>query len=263
MADLTNAQKKEWAKTLYMRENLTQQEIAERVGVSRVTVSNWVRAGKWEEQKAGLTLTRQEQVANLYRQVAEINRAISARAEGGTVPEFQRSRHSRQAVGRHSEHGTGNRNSRYHQRAHLLHRVAAAPRPRQGQRTDKTGGRLYQGQTINGRLMKQIDRTALLDWEKFKEDIDRARRWTVPCPPPTGRNTAGISKGIRWSGSSSSFRTMPSMSSPISETGHTAHHRTRRMVRGAFVEPGAGQVYPSPCSSSCSSRSPGGRRTSS
>ena len=69
-----------------MRENLTQQEIAERVGVSRVTVSNWVRAGKWEEQKAGLTLTRQEQVANLYRQVAEINRAISARAEGERFP---------------------------------------------------------------------------------------------------------------------------------------------------------------------------------
>ena len=86
MADLTNAQKKEWAKTLYMRENLTQQEFAERVGVSRVTVSNWVRAGKWEEQKAGLTLTRQEQVANLYRQVAEINRAISARAEGERFP---------------------------------------------------------------------------------------------------------------------------------------------------------------------------------
>ena len=86
MADLTNAQKKEWAKTLYLRENLTQQEIAERVGVSRVTVSNWVRAGKWEDKKAGLTLTRQEQVANLYRQVAEINRAISARAEGERFP---------------------------------------------------------------------------------------------------------------------------------------------------------------------------------
>lgn len=85
-ADLTNAQKKEWAKTLYLRENLTQQEIADRVGVSRVTVSNWVRAGKWEGQKAGLTLTRQEQVANLYRQVAEINRAISARAEGERYP---------------------------------------------------------------------------------------------------------------------------------------------------------------------------------
>lgn len=86
MTDLTNAQKKEWAKTLYLRENLTQQEIADRVGVSRVTVSNWVRSGKWEEQKAGLTLTRQEQVANLYRQVAEINRSISARTEGERFP---------------------------------------------------------------------------------------------------------------------------------------------------------------------------------
>lgn len=82
MADLTNAQKKEWAKTLYLRENLTQQEIADRVGCSRVTLSNWVRAGKWEEQKVGITLTRQEQVANLYRQVAEINRTIAERPEG-------------------------------------------------------------------------------------------------------------------------------------------------------------------------------------
>ena len=82
MADLTNAQKKEWANTLYLRENLTQQEIADRVGCSRVTVSNWVRTGKWEEQKVGITLTRQEQVGNLYRQVAEINRSIADRPEG-------------------------------------------------------------------------------------------------------------------------------------------------------------------------------------
>lgn len=79
---MTNAQKKEWAKTLYLRENLTQQEIADRVGCSRATVSNWVRAGKWEEQKVGITLTRQEQVGNLYRQVAEINRTIADRPEG-------------------------------------------------------------------------------------------------------------------------------------------------------------------------------------
>ena len=82
MADLTNHQKMECAKTLYLRENLTQQEIADRVGCSRVTVSNWVRDGKWEEQKVGITLTRQEQVGNLYRQVAEINRSIANRPEG-------------------------------------------------------------------------------------------------------------------------------------------------------------------------------------
>ena len=87
MAELTNQQKKEWARTLYLRESLTQQEIAERVGVSRVTVSNWSRAGKWEEQKVGLTLTRREQVQSLYRQVAEINSAVQARPEGQRYPD--------------------------------------------------------------------------------------------------------------------------------------------------------------------------------
>lgn len=82
MANLTIAQKKEWAKTLYLKEKLTQQEIAERVGASRVSISKWVRDGKWEEQRVGLTLTREEQIRNLYRQVAEMNRTIEARPEG-------------------------------------------------------------------------------------------------------------------------------------------------------------------------------------
>ncbi len=35
--------------------------------------------------------------------------------------------------------------------------------------------------------MKQIDRTALLDWEKFRGRTSIGpRRWAVPCPPPTG-----------------------------------------------------------------------------
>lgn len=80
--DLSNTQKKEWAKTLYLKENLTQQEIADRVGVARVTVNRWVADGKWEKQKVGLTLTREEQVSNLYRQVAEINSKIAEKPEG-------------------------------------------------------------------------------------------------------------------------------------------------------------------------------------
>lgn len=80
--ELNNTQKKEWAKTLYLKENLTQQEIAERVGVARITVNRWIADGKWEEQKVGLTLTREEQIANLYRQVAEINRKIAEKPEG-------------------------------------------------------------------------------------------------------------------------------------------------------------------------------------
>jgi transcriptional regulator with XRE-family HTH domain len=79
MKDLTLQQKKEWAGMLYMKDNLTQQEIADKVGVSRQTVSRWVKDEKWEERKVGITLTREQQISNLHRQIMEINRAISER----------------------------------------------------------------------------------------------------------------------------------------------------------------------------------------
>ena len=82
MADLTIKQKKEWAAMLYLKENLTQVEIAEKVGVSKVTINKWVKGEKWEERKVGITLTREEQIKNLYRQVAEINNVIKNRPEG-------------------------------------------------------------------------------------------------------------------------------------------------------------------------------------
>lgn len=82
MAELTAKQKKEWAKTLYIKENLTQAEIAGKVGVSRQTIIRWIKEEKWETLKTNLTLTREEQIGMLYRQVTEINNAIAARSEG-------------------------------------------------------------------------------------------------------------------------------------------------------------------------------------
>lgn len=79
MADMTQKQKKELAGLLYMNEGLTQQEVAEKVGASRQTVSKWVKAEKWDERKVGLTLTREYQVESLYRQVAALNDVISKR----------------------------------------------------------------------------------------------------------------------------------------------------------------------------------------
>ncbi|MDN5291790.1 MAG: hypothetical protein PWQ06_2029 [Anaerophaga sp.] len=82
MAGLTNNQKREWAQQLYTRENLTQKEIARRVGVSPVTVNKWAKKDKWEELKVSITLTKEEQLKNLYRQISELNNAILQREEG-------------------------------------------------------------------------------------------------------------------------------------------------------------------------------------
>lgn len=80
--DLTIKQKKEWAKMLYIKEHLLQNEIAERTGVSKQTICKWVKAEKWEALKASVSITREEQLASLYRQVAEINKTIAGRKEG-------------------------------------------------------------------------------------------------------------------------------------------------------------------------------------
>ncbi len=82
MAELTLKQKKDWAKLLYIKENLTQAEIAERVGISAVTMCKWVNNENWDLEKASLTITRQEQLVRLYQQINEINTAIAGREEG-------------------------------------------------------------------------------------------------------------------------------------------------------------------------------------
>ena len=67
---------------LYVNEHLTQKEVAERVSISARTMSVWVNKEKWDVVKTSLTITREEQLANIYRQVAAINDAIAGREEG-------------------------------------------------------------------------------------------------------------------------------------------------------------------------------------
>ena len=80
--ELSNKQKKDWAKMLFVKEHLTQKVIAERVGISTVTMTKWVKVEKWEVLKTSLSVTREEQLANFYRQIAEINNNIANREPG-------------------------------------------------------------------------------------------------------------------------------------------------------------------------------------
>lgn len=82
MANLTMQQKKEWAKQLILRDNLTQKEAAEKVQVSAVTMNKWYKDGEWEKLKQSMLITREAQLSRLYMQLDELNAAIMARPEG-------------------------------------------------------------------------------------------------------------------------------------------------------------------------------------
>lgn len=76
---MTIDQKKEFAKLLYVRERLTQKEVAERADVSEATMSKWVREYAWEKLRRSLMVTKQEQIGRLYDQIEALNAEIEAR----------------------------------------------------------------------------------------------------------------------------------------------------------------------------------------
>jgi DNA-binding XRE family transcriptional regulator len=83
MAELTREQKRDYAKQLYLNDSsITQAEIADRVGVSKVTVCKWVKEGKWEDLQVSLLVEKDIQLARLYRQLKMWNDMIEKRPDG-------------------------------------------------------------------------------------------------------------------------------------------------------------------------------------
>lgn len=70
------------------KENITQQEIADRVGVSRVTVNKWVK--EWEGLKLNLLQTREERISSTLTQLDELDRSIAGKEEGKRYPQRRR-----------------------------------------------------------------------------------------------------------------------------------------------------------------------------
>jgi len=77
-----NIDKKDIAKSLYLNGNYTQEEIADKVGTTRQTVSRWIKDGEWEQLKASITITPAQILSGLNRQIVEINNNINDREEG-------------------------------------------------------------------------------------------------------------------------------------------------------------------------------------
>ena len=82
MDKLTNKQKKDWAKSLFLNEKLTQKELAARVGVSENTISKWVNEGDWEKLRKNILLTREEQMQLMINELEALNKFIQDKPPG-------------------------------------------------------------------------------------------------------------------------------------------------------------------------------------
>ncbi|MEZ5195100.1 MAG: helix-turn-helix domain-containing protein [Bacteroidales bacterium] len=79
---LTNAQKHDYGKLLYMRENLTQSDIADKIGVTPKTLGKWIKNGRWKELKSSVITSKSEELSRIYMQIHELNDHIFSRPEG-------------------------------------------------------------------------------------------------------------------------------------------------------------------------------------
>lgn len=79
---MTRQQKKEYAKMLFLKSDLTQKLIAARVDVTEKTLGKWIREEEWEMLKSSLIITKEEELRRLYQQLNELNNDIATRKEG-------------------------------------------------------------------------------------------------------------------------------------------------------------------------------------
>ena len=66
---------------LFMNTDLTQAEIAKRVGINEKTMSDWVRSGDWRIQKAANNVTRKKVIVGYLMQLEKLREEIDKRKE--------------------------------------------------------------------------------------------------------------------------------------------------------------------------------------
>lgn len=84
MAELTNAQKKDLAKALFLNTSSTQQEIADQVGVDRRTIARWAK--EWQDLKINYMQTRESRIRSTLMQLEQLDHTIESRDEGARYP---------------------------------------------------------------------------------------------------------------------------------------------------------------------------------
>ena len=73
--------KRDYAKLLFIHEQLSQKDIALRIKVSAQTINKWANLDNWDSYRVSMTLSKEEQLKSLYRQLSELNKVIAVRED--------------------------------------------------------------------------------------------------------------------------------------------------------------------------------------
>ena len=79
---MTNKQKKDFAKSLYLRSNLSKKEIASKTPCTEKTLRKWIELENWNVLKDMQTITRSKLLQDAYKQVSAINHHIMEELNG-------------------------------------------------------------------------------------------------------------------------------------------------------------------------------------
>lgn len=81
---MNTSEKKDLARSLFVRTNMIQKAIAKEVGVTDKTLRKWIKDGNWQLEKDARSVTKSELIHDEYMQLKAINDKI--RDEHGGVP---------------------------------------------------------------------------------------------------------------------------------------------------------------------------------
>ena len=65
-------ERREWAKTLYTKQDAPIKEVAATVGADEVIVRSWIQEGRWDEIKRSLLISRAAQLERFYSAIDSI-----------------------------------------------------------------------------------------------------------------------------------------------------------------------------------------------
>lgn len=82
--EMSREQKREAAKGLFVKGNMTGKEIAVLLGVAEKSVSEWRKKYNWDDDKRTQNITRQSLLADAYKQMDAINKSIT---DKGGIPD--------------------------------------------------------------------------------------------------------------------------------------------------------------------------------